>query len=306
MSTELADTYTAISQVAIEQKEYSDIVTAGIQEMLDAANLVSGHADEIGEAVTQGSERAICSKLVMEQTAQNMRQLTERIDQADEELSVLHEDSSRIDSIVEVINGLADQTNLLALNAAIEAARAGEHGLGFAVVADEVRTLASRTRHSTNEIQKMVSRIQNGTERVVEAMHLGKTAASETVISTEKSHQKMVEIVHAVQNIRGIASAISNSNNQQLKTAQQVKSSVDSILVLNASAIEKAKDFSISTDDLIKLANVLKEKLDCFILTETTWDESTRKRNRLKESHSSGTFVDNQNSTRREENVELF
>jgi methyl-accepting chemotaxis protein len=274
--------------------------------MLDAANLVSGHADEIGEAVTQGSERAICSKLVMEQTAQNMRQLTERIDQADEELSVLHEDSSRIDSIVEVINGLADQTNLLALNAAIEAARAGEHGLGFAVVADEVRTLASRTRHSTNEIQKMVSRIQNGTERVVEAMHLGKTAASETVISTEKSHQKMVEIVHAVQNIRGIASAISNSNNQQLKTAQQVKSSVDSILVLNASAIEKAKDFSISTDDLIKLANVLKEKLDCFILTETTWDESTRKRNRLKESHSSGTFVDNQNSTRREENVELF
>ncbi len=59
---------------------------------------------------------------------------------------------------------------LLSLNASIIAAQAGDHGKAFAVVAGSIRSLADRVAVSTREIGQLISGVQGGVERAVEAM----------------------------------------------------------------------------------------------------------------------------------------
>ena len=53
-----------------------------------------------------------------------MGEITESVNETNQEIDKLNDISNNIGQIIISINGVAEQTNLLALNAAIEAARA--------------------------------------------------------------------------------------------------------------------------------------------------------------------------------------
>jgi methyl-accepting chemotaxis protein len=89
---------------------------------------------------------------------------------AEEAIQSLLQQVDRIGDIVQLIHQVSNQTNLLALNATIEAARAGEAGKGFAVVANEVKTLATQSRHATEEISASIQAIQDGVGVAVAVM----------------------------------------------------------------------------------------------------------------------------------------
>lgn len=65
----------------------------------------------------------------------------------------------KINELTDAIKDISSQTNLLALNANIEAARAGEAGKGFAVVASEIGSLAEQTLHTVDNINGIVSEV---------------------------------------------------------------------------------------------------------------------------------------------------
>lgn len=100
----------------------------------------------------------------------------------------LEEASSKVDSVMDIINGIAEQTNLLALNAAIEAARAGEQGRGFAVVADEVRSLAVRTVDAVSEISGTIDTMKKESAEVIQ--YIGQSESSMNT-GRERGHEAM-------------------------------------------------------------------------------------------------------------------
>jgi hypothetical protein len=106
-----------------------------------------------------------------------------------------------IGKVLDVIRAIAEQTNLLALNAAIEAARAGEAGRGFAVVADEVRALAHRTAQSTQEIEKMVAGIQNGTGEAVSSMQQSNQRTQSTLEMARAAGVALEQITQSIHQI---------------------------------------------------------------------------------------------------------
>lgn len=66
-----------------------------------------------------------------------------------------------------MIKSVAEQTNLLALNAVIEAARAGDQDRCFAVVAGEVRALSQKIQASVFDIENMIKKLQDVSEKIV-------------------------------------------------------------------------------------------------------------------------------------------
>nr|WP_276616960.1 PAS domain-containing methyl-accepting chemotaxis protein [Pseudomonas syringae] len=132
--------------------------------------------------------------LVIQETAREMRQISENIGASAKLVSQLGDRSEQITAIVNTIRGIADQTNLLALNAAIEAARAGDQGRGFAVVADEVRQLAGRTSGSTTEIAEMIGKILAETREAVASMDATQEGAIRGVTLADQAGQVIVQI----------------------------------------------------------------------------------------------------------------
>ena len=82
------------------------------------------------------------------------------------------ESALQIEKIQESAKGIiaiAEQTNLLSLNASIEAARAGENGKGFAVVADEIGKLASTSKNTAEQINKVLGDVIRAVQELTQS-----------------------------------------------------------------------------------------------------------------------------------------
>lgn len=242
-----------LETIASAVEEMSSTVEEIARRMSDSA----GAAKEAGDQTAKGHETA-------ELTSAMMVTLANDIERAGQAVSELNENSKTIGSVLSVIRGVADQTNLLALNAAIEAARAGEQGRGFAVVADEVRTLASRTQRSTDEIQEMITLLQNGTTKAVESMEGSHRQSEEMQAQVEASRTALGSIATSVSTITDMTHQVAAAAEQQSQTSNEIARSLNQLSALGGKVMFELKDTAENTEHLKEAAEQLERLIGQF------------------------------------------
>lgn len=249
--------------VTRQQLETDQIATA-INQMTATVQEVARSATDAASAANQADKEANNGKNVVSQTIKSIQTLAENVEQAANVIQKLEGDTTEIGSVLDVIKGIADQTNLLALNAAIEAARAGEQGRGFAVVADEVRTLASRTQQSTEEINKMIEKLQAGAKNAVVVMETGRLQAQNGVEQASKAGESLASITQSVATINDMNTQIAGAAEEQSKVAEEINRNVVNISQVAEETAHNVGEVADQSAELGNLAAALNAEVARF------------------------------------------
>ena len=243
------------SSRSLDQQRVETIqVATAMNQMATTVQEVARNASDAADAAEKADNASGSGRRIVEQAAFSIRELASGVERSASVIKLLAQDSDEIGAVLDVIKGIAEQTNLLALNAAIEAARAGEQGRGFAVVADEVRTLARRTQESTQEIEKMIDKLQSGARNAVEAMRAGQEQAGVGVKHTTDAGEALGAITNAVTVISLMNAQIASAAEEQSTTAEEMNQRISNINTLAEKTADSARQSTASSGELSRLA----------------------------------------------------
>jgi methyl-accepting chemotaxis protein len=256
-SEEVAVISEQTNQGVSQQRQETNQIATAMHEMAATVQEVARNAAEAARAAEQADESSRSGAEVVRATVETVQEVAVGVEQVAASLQRLEQDSTAIGTVLDVIRGVAEQTNLLALNAAIEAARAGEQGRGFAVVADEVRTLALRSQQSTQEIQKIVERIQAGTADTVRVMDISRNRAGGAVSEAELAGEALETIAQAVGTIRDMNVQIASAAEQQSAVAEEMNRNITSFADVADQTADGAAQSTRAGEELARLASDL-------------------------------------------------
>lgn len=248
-----------------QQSDTEQVATA-MNQMASTVQDVARTAAGADEAASQADTKAAEGRSVAAKALSATEDLANEVHHAAGVISQLEAESDNIGTVLDVIRGIAEQTNLLALNAAIEAARAGEQGRGFAVVADEVRTLAGRTQESTQEIQRMIEGLQQGSKDASQAMVQGQNKAQHSLEQVRQADQALEDIGQAVSQIKSMNAQIATAAEEQGSVAEDINRNVVSIRDLSAQSSEGASQTAVANAELASLSASLQTITKRFVI----------------------------------------
>lgn len=259
VSVDLAQVTSLTKDRASDQSGSASQVVTSIQGMITAGGEVAKLASQAAGAATEADQTAKDGQVIVTQTVNTINNLANEVERTASVISQLEKDTENVDSILEVIKGVAEQTNLLALNAAIEAARAGENGRGFAVVADEVRTLASRTQESTQQIQKVIEKLQTAAQSAVSVMKTGQEQATESVQQAEKTGESLQSITGKVQSISDMNTGIASATEEQQQNSEAIHTHIVNMSESIERVVESSECINGLSGELAKVSETLTE-----------------------------------------------
>jgi len=246
------------------QNQKIEVIVTAVNEFSVSIREVAENTLNASTATNETTEMTKDGMLLINQSVQEVKELSASIQQANDDIRTLTEESDNIATVLDVIRNIAEQTNLLALNAAIEAARAGEHGRGFAVVADEVRSLASKTQKSTNEIQQMIDKLQEGVKNAVTSIEDGFEKVQRNVESTDKTQLMFESINNSTSLISDMVTQIAAATEEQGHVSEDINNNIVSVNDQNRESLDVSEKFYQVSEDVNNLSEKLNSNVDQF------------------------------------------
>ena len=272
-ATQLASAAEELSAVTEEaskglqqQNNEIDQAATAVNEMTAAVEEVARNAVSTSQASTQSNQAAREGRDRVVETVGAIQTMTQDVQNTAAMIEGLATQGRDIGKVLDVIRAIAEQTNLLALNAAIEAARAGEAGRGFAVVADEVRALAHRTAQSTQEIEKMVAGIQNGTGEAVQSMQQSNQRTQDTLEMARAAGVALEQITQSISLINERNLVIASASEEQAQVSREVDRNLLNIRDLATQSAAGANQTSAASHELSRLAVDLNGMVARFVI----------------------------------------
>jgi methyl-accepting chemotaxis protein len=260
-TTQLAASAEQVTSTAGQQSGIASNMAAAMEQLSVSISHIAESARTAESVALNVRENSASGVELVGRLATEIQTISTMVTQSSGDIDHLADQSHRINSIVEVIRGIAEQTNLLALNAAIEAARAGEQGRGFAVVADEVRNLAARTAQSTGEIVGLVDAINKGMDQAKFSMDAGCSRIALGLELVAQTGASMAGINGAVgENLQAVA-AIAHSLAEQRAAGDDVARNIERV----AQIVEENTEAQSGINASAKMLNSLAD--DLFVMT---------------------------------------
>ncbi|CAG9295698.1 HAMP domain-containing methyl-accepting chemotaxis protein [Celerinatantimonas diazotrophica] len=246
------------------QHQETDQVATAINEMAATVHEVANNAESTAHTalvtdgqVSKGSEMVTGAVSLISGLADDLNQTTIVMNE-------LKKDSDNVGNILSVIKEVADQTNLLALNAAIEAARAGEAGRGFAVVADEVRNLASRTQQSAEEIETLITRLQERADGSLSMMVQSRDKSADNADKAQVVLEVFKQISESMAQLQDMSQQIATAAEEQSQVSEDINQRVISVRDLADETAGASQEAEQAIQGLSELSTHMKQLTERF------------------------------------------
>ncbi len=190
-------------------------------ESFSSVNQAAGQFAQVREDIAQTVSGAQNMVEELKNTSMQVQESYSTMESTFEQLQLAVKDIQRC---MGKIVSIADETNILALNASIEAARAGEQGKGFSVVAQKVRDLAREIKELTDDVDKGVSHVEDGTIRLNESIAASQQALGQgfdIVNNTSKSFEQITEAAEGASAVQSEITGVIEDSQKRLQVICQ-------------------------------------------------------------------------------------
>lgn len=261
---QLSKSITQSAEKMSAQHQETDQVATAINEMAATVHEVANNAESTAHTASVTDGQVSKGNEMVHGAASLISGLAGELNQTTDAMNELKKDSDSVGNILNVIKEVADQTNLLALNAAIEAARAGEAGRGFAVVADEVRNLASRTQHSAEEIETLVTRLQERADSSLEMMIQSRDKSADNADKAQSVLEVFKQISESMAQLQDMSQQIATAAEEQSQVSEDINQRVISVRDLADETANASQEAEQAITELSELSSHMKGLTERF------------------------------------------